>query len=201
MFFNIYNKYLHYIHSDISFIYHRSQISTIATNDISIGTLLMLEEGLIGTSNQIVKKMKNNEELNNLLYPRDNIDNLMEKYNHNAFEWDKKTYALFYTISRLNHSCDPNLCVSEVKIQKKDCFALFAIKDIKANEELCISYGWDIGHVNSKIFNWKCDCNLTDKERKIIFNKGQALTDQFLKAEFHYLDFLIDSYKDHEINL
>jgi len=201
----VFNKYLHFIHPHISFNYNEKtkQISTTAINPIDNGTLILLEEGIVGTTKQVIRQMSKEEELNNLLYPRENnsdLDIIRKKYNHNAFEWDEKqkTYGLFYTISRINHNCDPNVFVVEVTNLGKPLFAVFSIKDIKKGDEIMLSYGDDVGHSNHTIFNWKCDCGLTDIERKKTFNKAQKSAHDYLKFEYHYLTFLLNCYQDDE---
>uniref|UniRef100_A0A6C0HDP8 SET domain-containing protein n=1 Tax=viral metagenome TaxID=1070528 RepID=A0A6C0HDP8_9ZZZZ len=204
--FNTFNKYLHFIHPNISFTYDNNQISTIASEPIDKGVLIMLEEGIVGKTKEVIRKMSFNEDLNALLYPRENTDNKSDfefnrqKYNYNAFEWNEKekTFALFYTISRINHRCNPNSFVVEVINHRKPLFALFTVKDIKQGDEISISYGEDIGHSNHTIFNWKCECELDKIQRLKTFTKNQKLASDYLKFEYHYLDFLLNCYHDDE---
>jgi hypothetical protein len=98
----------------------------------------------------------------------------------------------------MNHNCDPNTFVVEVKNLGKPLFAVFSIKDIKSGDEISLSYGDDVGHSNHTIFNWKCDCNYTDIERKRIFNKAQKSAFDYLKFEYHYLTFLLTCYEEDE---
>jgi SET domain-containing protein len=204
--FNTFNKYLHFIHPNIYFTYDNNQISTIASEPIDKGVLIILEEGIVGKTKEVVRKMSFNEDLNGLLYPRENTDNKSDfefnrqKYNYNAFEWNEKekTFALFYTIRRINHRCNPNTFVIEVPNKKQCLFALFTVKDIKQGEEISISYGENIGHSNHTIFNWKCDCNLDNMQRLRLFTKNQKSVADYLKFEYHYLDFLLNCYHDDE---
>ena len=59
----VFNKYLHFIHPHISFNYNEKtkQISTTAINPIDNGTLILLEEGIVGTTKQVIRQMSKEE--------------------------------------------------------------------------------------------------------------------------------------------
>jgi hypothetical protein len=42
----------------------------------------------------------------------------------------------------LNHSCDPNCIVEEWKVRGQSCMGIFALRDIKPQEELCFDYNF-----------------------------------------------------------
>jgi hypothetical protein len=68
---------------------------------------------------------------------------------------------LFRLLSRVNHSCNPNA----VRRHDKDgVTTLFALRDIKAGQQILLQYSPKAGHEEDSHF--KCGCSATTAERK-----------------------------------
>ncbi len=131
--------------------------------DIKKGEIILVEHSFCenqresSTKNKMIVKL--NEELYNELYPRKNIwkeeykyleDNnlneiIHEKVLKNCFG-SKQGIVLGYNISKINHSKNPNAKTFEHTIEigyniYTKILNVEAIRDIKANEEILITYG------------------------------------------------------------
>ena len=73
---------------------------------------------------------------------------------------DAKNFGNFSRF--INHSCEPNMCVIEVKNQEFLNFSdlsFFALKDIEPELQLTIDYGCDFWSVKKKDIS--CECGST----------------------------------------
>ena len=110
-----------------------------AENFIPKGTLLCIEEGIIGDLNHICFVLKNRSDIAKELYPRNTLDvftsvsnldfndnDLCKKIIHNSWEWkmnnmplrfkEDSTSILCPFISKFNHSCFSNAFVKAITI-------------------------------------------------------------------------------------
>eukprot|EP00747_Dinoflagellata_sp_TGD_P013197 gnl/TRDRNA2_/TRDRNA2_122337_c1_seq2.p1 gnl/TRDRNA2_/TRDRNA2_122337_c1~~gnl/TRDRNA2_/TRDRNA2_122337_c1_seq2.p1 ORF type:complete len:119 (+),score=11.02 gnl/TRDRNA2_/TRDRNA2_122337_c1_seq2:130-486(+) len=78
------------------------------------------------------------------------------------------TQVLFALLSRINHSCVPN--VQKQRSRRTDEFVVTAVRNIREGEELCISYGVPEGSVNERRawldmkYKFVCHCEACDRE-------------------------------------
>ena len=103
-----------------------------------------------------------------------------QKCSSNAWEWNRakdKKNGLFYACSKINHNCNPNCHIVEGdQFQFNDlesCILLFNKRPLEKYEEITISYWYETGHVQNlkSVFNWNCQCGISEQERKYIFNE------------------------------
>ncbi len=128
-----------YKHENIDILLNvkKDSYSVIANKYIPAGTLLILENAIIGTNEYIYTVLNNRKDIIKELYPRNGSDslhfipkeNVVEKIIHNVWEWnDSKSpisledmSALCPVISKFNHSCKPNAftrCFSNKEIDE-----------------------------------------------------------------------------------
>ncbi len=165
--------YIVYKHSDIDFIYNvkNDSYSVVANKYIPTGTLLIVENAIIGTNEYIYTVLNNRKELMKELYPRNSSDSynfiqkekVMDKITHNVWEWNDSNSpisledmsALCPAISKFNHSCKPNAFVrcfsnkeeeNNDKKEYKGYIFLYSVDNILENTEITVSYGFNIGH-------------------------------------------------------
>lgn len=174
--------------------------SVSAQTSISPGTLLILEHGLHGDQTYVLRVVSANDELQQSLYPRTG-DCAEEQVHCNVFRGDSNdNVRLFKDISAFNHKCSPNaVCVKAGRIEFcKDyvaCFgAVYAIKRIAKGEEICISYGSEVGHRGEDQYKFQCDCGLTADQRKAIVKIVCDLGDKFDLRDRQFLCKLNESY-------
>jgi len=120
------------------------------------------------------------------LYPRTDLSmkSLEEKIEHNVWEWYEKgdpiemktSYALCPFIRKFNHSGTTYAFATRF-IERCDMdhfsgyYLIYAVEDIRQGEEICVSYGWEVGHHDGYTnFKWNCNCQLSYKERLKNFN-------------------------------
>jgi len=184
-----------------------------ATGPIEEGTLLCMEEAIIGSTNYVATVLSHRLDIAEELYPRANFD-FHDKVCHNTWEYEDEAYAPFSLekkhalcpyISKFNHHCSPNASVETVCISKhfydnpeeaSDNYVggivVYAVQDIEEGEEIYVNYGWDIGHTNSNsTFNWKCNCGLNKKTRSGIVNRNWRFVNECYERD---CDTLIDQY-------
>jgi hypothetical protein len=108
-------------------------------------------------------------------YPVDEVQdqsNLLARVNANAFEVVKKSgepvgQGLSTVAAMLNHSCDANCSIEYPDgLVVKKCMYVIARKDIKAGEQLSISYSSKIGPFPmqkeniGRLMNFECKCSV-----------------------------------------
>jgi len=117
-------------HLDVESVYFptKDRYGLYAYDDLEVGTLILVEDGIIGTEKIVQEKIIKLPDIYKELYPRNTIDathlgsialkkQTREKVWYNSFEWydygDSKEIREFQTIlpflSRCNHSCKPNI--------------------------------------------------------------------------------------------
>ena len=182
---------LEYKNSILLSIYRNKQVGVYTTKDITKGTLLCIENGLIGSPKELEIILEKKRNLSNHLCPRGRKHNLKEKITHNSFDWfekgdieewkDKNLLCPF--ISTINHNCIPNTGVTrflktldevdeelgEEIPEINGGLALYAVEDITKGSEITLSYDWTAGHGHST-FNWNCNCPHSLEERRKSFN-------------------------------
>ena len=187
------NDYIVYKNSDIDFIYNikNDSYSVVANKYIPAGTLLILENAIIGTNEYIYTVLNNRKELIEELYPRNSNDSynfipkekVMDKITHNVWEWnDAKSpisledmSALCPAISKFNHSCKPNAfvrCFSNKEIEEveneikeyKGYIFIYSVDNILENSEITVSYGFNIGHTYIQNRNSNNEDNILDED-------------------------------------
>jgi len=190
----IVNDYIIFKHQNIDFIYNikNDSYSVVANKYIPIGTLLILENAIIGTNEYIFTILKNKNEIIKELYPRDICDSfnvlpkekLMDKISHNVWEWnDTKSpmsldnmSALCPAISKFNHSCKPNAfvrCFSNQEMkeneneQYKGYIYIYATSNILESTEITVSYGFNIGHSYLQNKNLKNESEEMDETEEV----------------------------------
>ena len=85
--------------------------------------------------------------------------------------------VLFKFVSRINHSCDPNL----VRRHTGSKIQLVTTRSIKAGEQLTIQYSAESGHEDQSHF--KCPCKRSLAERKAIAKRGREIIDDWYKEQ------------------
>jgi hypothetical protein len=144
------------------------------------GMLVFSEKGIIGVKNGLrLPSSLLCTEVNDLAYQEmsertpDSYspfpDYTVEEWNKarlmvasNAFTLDKNRRILFYNLSRINHSCSPNL----VRVHIGDRINLITTRTILPGEQLFIQYSVESGHEDTTFF--ECLCNKTWKQRNTV---------------------------------
>jgi hypothetical protein len=204
-------QFLLYKYHSLVIIYNNitKNYSLYTTESIRLGQLLLIEKGIIGSPNYIEKVLENYPDIIKELYPRnisknDNIK-IIDKINKNSWQYSDKedndllcyqdSHIICPFLSKVNHKCNFNSAVVKIifsdlygdKDNYSGGFALYATSDIPAYSEIYTSYGHLIGHESkNKNFNWKCDCNLSRKDRRNIFNYNLNLAKDFWNNDKEY---------------
>jgi hypothetical protein len=188
-------------HLDIDCIYQpdTEQFGVFASEEISPGSVLIIEKGLFETTDLIIDCILKHRELYDLakqLYPRVSTNcfysEIQQKISYNSWDWDvDNKIALFYSCSMFNHSCEPNAaiveCNSPVRYNEGFTFcAIIATQRIKKGDEICIMYDTNAGHNHSK-FNWNCNCGCSLKQRRFNFNDSLKLSKYFKKENLEWI--------------
>ena len=92
----------------------------------------------------------------------------------NAFTVNKNR-VLFKFVSRLNHSCNPNL----VRKHTGKKIELITTRKIKSGEQLTIQYSAESGHEDTSHF--KCSCKKTLAQRQAISQNGREIVDDYVR--------------------
>ena len=165
------------------FVDCQNTLSIYAGDFISEGTLLCIEEGIIGSTPHIANVLTTRIDIAEELWPRDDFD-FYEKVRSNTWEYMddlapmslQKKHALFPFASKFNHSCTPNAHVITCGLPLYDNeyvggICVYAVKDIHNGQEVCVNYGYDVGHSEDTVFSWSCQCGLDKKTRKRIMRE------------------------------
>jgi len=168
-----------------------------AKDNIPAGTMLVFEHAIVDYFDDLVEWVTDHTEISCDLYPRTeySLQSFKNKVSYNIWEWYekgdpiefKRQSALCPFISKFNHSCNPNAFSTRYT---ENCtvdnfqgyFIIYATYDIKQGDEICVSYGWDVGHTNTH-FNWKCDCGLNLRERSDIFVSNVKFVEHCLNED------------------
>lgn len=164
-----------------------------AVEDIKSGELLLIEHAYSNIPGACKLIIQYNEYLFDQYHPRttkfkDTVDMdktvvaemVGEKFAHNCFGLDEKKYTITSTITKINHSCDPNCAVQiNEKYNTEDTetvfMEMFAVRNISKGTELTISYG----PVTSHERDFVCDCGKTLEVRTKYFNVISNITTYF----------------------
>jgi hypothetical protein len=155
--------------------------------DFSIGDIILVEEPFY-----IVNGKMNKNIMNKIFELKDSVENdnktgdinkkIFNILNTNRINLDGNGYGLFTIISRINHSCISNVRYFWNSIEKKEY--IIAVRDIKKDEEITVSYGETIlmsyDERKQYLFNWNftCDCLICkDNEIDLIKKKLKKLDD------------------------
>ncbi|MEM3062371.1 MAG: SET domain-containing protein-lysine N-methyltransferase [Nitrososphaerota archaeon] len=154
------------------------------TEDIKFGELLLVEHVYASDNNICYLIVRYNEYLFDQYHPRkvkfadavkldENEISVMvsEKISHNCFGFGENSKLITDTITKLNHSCDQNCAVYinvSYKIEETNVvfMELYAIKNIKKDSEITISYGPETSHKRDFV----CNCGKSLNQRKKHFN-------------------------------
>ena len=117
---------------------------------------------------------------------------LVSIVNSNAFLIEPNYDAVFFKLSRIIHSCKPN--IHYVWYEEDGLFKLHALRDISANEEVFISYintyqSWNQRRTKLKDgFNFTCTCELCSakmtKEQRERSDRNLDLIDTWTSKSF-----------------
>jgi len=162
----------------------------VATHDIQVGELLIIEHVFHNTELICEVIIQHNEYLFNQYHPRkikwsDSIENIQdirhEKFLHNAFNLNKKC-IITDLITKMNHSCDPNCCIyihtsgndtrpssnGSITFDTIVFAEIYALQTIPKGYEITLSYSPTTGHSNVRDFI--CKCGRTLDQRKTYTN-------------------------------
>jgi hypothetical protein len=162
----------------------------IAIDDASTGELLLAEHVIDGSASMLHYIVGYNKKINNNLCPR-NLDGLQneksasDKTEKNCFHRVGDTYSLGIVISKINYGCNPNCVVSfeqmDFTYQVPFVIAkIYAIKSIKKDNELTVSYSPYMGH-DTRNTDFKCGCDLSLEKRQQIWNICHIISNKFEK--------------------
>jgi hypothetical protein len=202
-----FNKYIVYQYSHLERYYDNvsGQFSMIASEYIPEGTLLIVEEAILGRRKNIETLLAKDKELTEQLYPREGT--IQDKVNHNCWQWAEKSdeeyikrsfpICISYEISKFNHSCVPNSFAVRMILENKDedyvlrytdCMGVYTVENIEKGAEITLSYGWDIGHTKCKTWNWTCNCNNDLHKIKQIFNNNSHKVQNFFNEDKKFIE-------------
>ncbi|KAJ3232581.1 Deformed epidermal autoregulatory factor 1 [Chytriomyces hyalinus] len=192
----------------------------IATGPIARGSILLIEHVVFGTHADISKALRADTALAQALHPRSpemmrktlegdtraakpvsDAEFMNAKIDSNAFCGPDGSMRLGPSVTRFNHSCDPNAIVRYVYEEtvykhrqgyRKDGFAVvYACKDISAGEEICYQYN-PYAH---DMFS--CTCPMTMAQRhQLQDNNAQVVGPPIFEANRSFLESCISKYLD-----
>lgn len=138
-----------------------------AKNDIKPESLICIENCIIGSSKyDLSNKIKNDDRFLDL-YSGNDMDygnKLMLIVNYNYWRHVNDTISIYLHLSLINHCCVPNaVLIRDNSLSSK----LYALTNIKANEEITISYlelagiklSYDMRQYELKSWMDKCLCD------------------------------------------
>jgi hypothetical protein len=192
-----------------------------ATQDLYVGTLVLIERAFVKKRKSMLIALSVYPEILEKLYPRTGqrpeanpLELLWDKVDKNVFQWEdqgdpkhlKDTLALLPFLSMSNHSCNPNIDIvrwldSDFQDRPEDNFlnggyAVYTTQPVKKGEELCISYGVEVGHTptqNSQcVHSWTCRCGMDEEERRIKFDASNKLAFECWEEDKHTLGYLFN---------
>ena len=180
------SDFLYYIHPEVAVNYDGNSYYVSAKSGIPKGSVLLIEQGLVETKDCIKSLMMQCQEIYPYvaeLYPRDinkyTTELIDAKLMYNSWDWDNGKIGVFFQMSKFNHSCDPNAFFAQINRLSTQgglqVIVLIAVQDIYPNQEITIQYHTNAGH-GCPVFNWKCDCHYTKRERKGIFREYMFLS-------------------------
>ena len=108
---------------------------------ISERASLVLEVDQINEENTVEKYEKLSKEKQNSFNDLTTKNSFLKKsdiFLNNAVNINEDQFGVFLTVSRVNHSCDPNAVWGST--DEDEVLELRAIKDISTGEEICVDY-------------------------------------------------------------
>ena len=159
------------------------------SDDIELGELLLIEHVYASNFDTCRYIIENNTYLFNMYHPRikqyseiskeDKFEHVKNKLSHNCFGYENDQKIMTDSITKINHSCDPNCAVH---VQEKYnlnntnviFMELFTIRAIKKNAEITICYGPETAH--NRDFECKCGKELPERKKRYNITSGLAKT-------------------------
>ena len=109
-------------------------------------------------------------------------------------------FCLYSTLSRLNHSCRPNVMLTSITKGAEVVIKAFAIRTITPGDELCMSYLTDLSQerrlrreVLEQSFHFKCCCGRCSLESGTFYmsiKRSHSKHNQFFFCMFVFDTFL-----------
>lgn len=120
--------------------YEKDCYSIIATDDLKVGELILLEIVIWSPKlKHIIAAVMYDQDLSKELYPRD-TDDPGKKVNTNVFRFDEN-YVLGKVFSKFNHSCVPNCHMDAADfVNNERVYGMWTHRTVKKGEELTIDY-------------------------------------------------------------
>ncbi|KAJ3263149.1 Deformed epidermal autoregulatory factor 1 [Chytriomyces hyalinus] len=195
----------------------------VSTGPIARGSVLLIEHVVFGTHADISKALRTDTALAQALHPRSpemmrktpdanggdvratkevsEAEFMNAKIDSNAFCGPDGSMRLGPSVTRFNHSCDPNAIVRYVYEEtvykhrqgyRKDGFAVvYACKDISPGEEICYQYN-PYAH---DMFS--CACPMSMAQRQQMQDKNaQVVGPPIFEANRSFLESAISKYLD-----
>lgn len=128
----------------VKIVKEKEQYLVRATEDISSGTLVLIEHAITGKSEEhIVAAMAHDDNLYKDLWPRSTFDvfpeSVDEKMIKNMVYFSACQLVLGRFMAKFNHSCEPNCFLSCIDIVGS-FYAIWTLKKIQKGQELFIDY-------------------------------------------------------------
>ena len=124
--------------------------SIIANEDISVGTLVLLEHPIVGKETTMMAALFIDTTLCQELFPRTDKDpqyTAYEKIAYNMFKFDNDL-VLGSTVSKFNHSCTPNSHMTQVDdLDGNKIYGVWTHRKVFKAQELTIDY---VNHGDTK---------------------------------------------------
>ncbi|KAI9094086.1 hypothetical protein DFS34DRAFT_595906 [Phlyctochytrium arcticum] len=172
-------------------------LGIVATENIAKNTILNVDVLIVGDLYKCMEQLAEDEQLYTELCPREHIAEseiqLFEKVLSNSF--GNNELILGHHLSFYNHSCNSNAVYGILHLTAKDdsltakddslkLGIVFSLRDIPANEEICLFYGERFGHdenlMAGSFHKFTCNCSLTNmkirgEKSKRLLEKGRSL--------------------------
>ncbi|KAI9095765.1 hypothetical protein DFS34DRAFT_671736 [Phlyctochytrium arcticum] len=168
-------------------------LGIVATENIAKNTILNVDVLIVGDLYKCMEQLATDEQLYTELCPRERIvesankkGKLFEKVLSNSF--GNGELILGHHLSFYNHSCNSNAVYGLLHLTgEADSLTLgivFSLRDIPANEEICLFYGERFGHdenlMAGSFHKFSCKCSLTNmkirgEKAKRLLEKGRIL--------------------------
>lgn len=150
-------------------------LGMFATQDTAKGTLLLSEKPLFSlplndplTSSSVAtplhKLPQKQQDLFNELAGLESEPAIVGRFKVNSFHL-KHEYAIFPTISRINHSCAPNAFYAWNEQLNSPRLTVYAIAAIEKDKEITVSYidpssNLEVRQKNLALYGFVCDCSV-----------------------------------------
>ena len=192
---------------DVDIQYNDDQYAVVATADIPVGTLVLLEHVIWNTKYEpLLAALEIDKDLYNTLYPRLTSDEAfpdkaMDKIQFNAFRFYEDEFVIGSLVSKFNHSCKPNCHMGIADhIEGAKIYGIWVHRKITTGQQLTLDYVncGDIKFHNSMLAQHGIQsCGCTDEYILKNANRSEIhmnMSSAFCEKEKARISNMVDAY-------